>query len=220
MPVGEAALYEAPFEYVLTHVKPARDLTRRDRYRERWWLHAEAIPGMRAAFEHLARYAATPEVAKHRLWTWLPTSTLPDHQLVVVCRDDDYTFGVLHSRVHELWALAQGTQLETRPRYTPTTTFETFPLPRPTDEQREAIAVAARRLVELRDGWLNPPGLADEELTRRTLTNLYNERPTWLANVHADLDRAVLAAYGWPPDTADETILERLLALNLEREPA
>ena len=223
MPVGEAALYEAPFEYVLTHVKPARDLTRRDRYRERWWLHAEAIPGMRAAFEHLARYAATPEVAKHRLWTWLPTSTLPDHQLVVVCRDDDYTFGVLHSRVHELWARGTGTQLrevESGFRYTPTTTFETFPFPRPTDEQREAIAVAARRLVELRDGWLNPPGLADEELTRRTLTNLYNERPTWLANVHADLDRAVLAAYGWPPDTADETILERLLALNLEREPA
>ncbi|MHB8399872.1 MAG: hypothetical protein ACYDCI_13230, partial [Candidatus Limnocylindrales bacterium] len=90
----------------------------------------------------------------------------------------------------------------------------------PTDEQREAIAVAARRLVELRDGWLNPPGLSDEELARRTLTNLYNERPTWLTNVHADLDRAVLAAYGWPPDLAAEEILERLLALNLERDPA
>jgi len=218
MPAAEAALYEAPFEYVRLHVKPARDATRRDRYRERWWLHSEAIPGMRKAFTHLGRYIATPELSKHRLFVWLPTDTLPDHQLVVVCRDDDYMLGVLHSRVHELWALAQGTQLETRPRYTPTTTFETFPFPRPVEEQRQTIAALAQRLVELRDGWLNPPGLSGDELAPRTLTNLYNERPTWLANAHAELDRAVLDAYGWPADLDDDGILERLLALNLERE--
>jgi hypothetical protein len=106
---------------------------------------------------------------------------LADHQLVVFARDDDFTFGVLHSRVHELWALATGTQLETRPRYTPTTCFETFPLPRPSDEQREAIAAAAGELVRLRDGWLNPPGLDPDTLGKRTLTNLYNQRPSWLA---------------------------------------
>jgi type II restriction/modification system DNA methylase subunit YeeA len=140
--------------------------------------------------------------------------------VVAVARDDDYTFGVLHSRVHELWALATGTQLETRPRYTPTTCFETFPLPRPSAEQREAIAAAARELARLRDGWLNPPGLATDELAKRTLTNLYNARPSWLANAHATLDAAVLAAYAWPADLADNEILARLLALNLEREPA
>jgi type II restriction/modification system DNA methylase subunit YeeA len=223
MPETEAALYEAPFEYVRAQVKPARDATRRDRYRERWWLHSEAIPGMRKAFDHLRRYIATPELAKHRLFAWLSTDTLPDHQLVVVCRDDDYTFGVLHSRVHELWARATGTQLrevESGFRYTPTTTFETFPFPRPTADQGEAIAVAARRLVELRDGWLDPPGLDEPQLATRTLTNLYNDCPTWLANAHSDLDRAVLDAYGWPDDLSDESILERLLALNLDREPA
>jgi hypothetical protein len=104
--------------------------------------------------------------------------------------------------------------------YTPTTCFETFPFPRPTDEQSEAIATAAKRLVGLRDGWLNPPGLVDAELARRTLTNLYNTRPTWLANAHATLDAAVFAAYGWPADLADDEILALLLTLNLEREPA
>ena len=175
------------------------------------------------AFTHLERYIATPELSKHRLFVWLPVDVLPDHQLVVVCRDDDYTFGVLHSRVHELWARGTGTQLrevESGFRYTPTTCFETFPFPRPTDEQRQAIAAAAERLVELRDGWLNPPGLGEDELALRTLTNLYNARPTWLANAHDDLDRAVLDAYGWPADLDDEVILERLLALNLERAPA
>jgi hypothetical protein len=134
-------------------------------------------------------------------------------------RDDDYTFGVLHSHVHEAWAHATGTQLETRPRYTPTTCFETFPFPRPTDEKRDAIAVAARELIRLRDGWLNPPDLAPDELSKRTLTNLYNARPTWLEHAHTALDGAVLAAYGWPADLPDNEILARLLALNLEREP-
>jgi hypothetical protein len=82
---------------------------------------------------------------------------------------------------------------------------------------REATeAVAARRLVELRDGWLHPPGLGGDELEPQTLTNLYNERPTWLANAHGALDRAVLDAYGWPA-LDDEAILGRLLALNLGR---
>jgi hypothetical protein len=139
---------------------------------------------------------------------------------VAVARDDDCTLGVLQSRPHELWALATGTQLETRPRYTPTTCFETFPFPRPADEQREAIATAARELVRLRDGWLTPPGLSAAELATRTLTNLYNQRPTWLANAHDALDRAVLDAYAWLADLPDDEILARLLALNLEREPA
>jgi hypothetical protein len=145
---------------------------------------------------------------------------LPDSQVIAIAKDDDYSLGVLHSRAHELWALALGTQLETRPRYTPTSTFETFPFPRPTDDQRDTIAEDARRLVWLRDGWLNPPGLDPAELEKRTLTNLYNERPTWLKHAHAALDAAVFAAYGWPVDLPDEEILERLLALNLEREPA
>ena len=81
----------------------------------------------------------------------------------------------------------------------------------------EAIAEAARELVAKRDVWLNPPGATEAELKKRTLTNLYNERPTWLDLAHKKLDRAVFDAYGWPHDLSDEQILERLLALNLER---
>ena len=59
---------------------------------------------MRAAVEHLPRFIVTPAVTKHRLFVWLPSDTLADHQVVVIARDDDYTFGVLQSRVHEAWA--------------------------------------------------------------------------------------------------------------------
>ena len=160
---------------------------------------------------------ATPTVAKHRLFVWLPSDVLPDHQLIAIALDDEYTFGVLHSKFHEIWALVRGTHLGVTPRYTPTTCFETFPFPEPTDAQRTAIGEAAARLNELREGWLNPPDATEAELKKRTLTNLYNQRPTWLANLHATLDDAVAAAYGWPADLPDAEILERLLALNLER---
>ena len=81
----------------------------------------------------------------------------------------------------------------------------------------QAIAQAAKELVEMRDRWLNGEGLSEAERKKRTLTNLYNARPTWLALAHEKLDRAVFAAYGWPDNLKDEQILERLLALNLAR---
>jgi hypothetical protein len=222
---------------------------------------------------------------------------------------------LLHSEPHKLWARAQAAprrETESGFRYTPTTCFETFPFPEPTDEQRAAIAGAARELDSLRNNWLNPPewtrqevlefpGSVDgpwaryvdpatvrwissplphageggersepgevgwappadgaggitqgkhphpgplpqageggrlgigtvryprivpkddecaKELKKRTLTNLYNERPTWLDLVHKKLDEAVFAAYGWDPSISDEDLLAALLERNLRR---
>jgi type II restriction/modification system DNA methylase subunit YeeA len=146
----------------------------------------------------------------------MPISVIPS-LVSVFARDDDYFFGVLHSRAHELWALRMGTSLEDRPRYTLKTCFETFPFPEPDEEQRAEISAAAKRLDELRRNWLNPEGVAEAELKKRTLTNLYDARPTWLQNAHEKLDRAVFAAYEWSSDLSDEEILKNLLALNLER---
>ena len=129
MPLEQAALYEAPFEHVAKLVKPERMNARRAHYRNRWWLHGETRPGMRSALRGLSRYLATPRLARHRLWVWIDEKVLPDSQIVVVARQDDYFFGVLHSRAHEVWSLRMGTSLEDRPRYTPTTCFETFPSP-------------------------------------------------------------------------------------------
>ena len=224
----EAALYEAPFEYVEKHVRPIRANNRRRRYADYWWIHMESRPGLRNALRGLERYIATPTTSKHRMFIWLDSEVFSDNSVIAIARDDDYTFGVLLSRFHEKWARSLGTQLrevESGFRYTPTTCFETFPFPRPTEGQREAIAEAARELNRLREGWLNPvdaegePVVFGVDLRRRTLTNLYNEyeRHTWLVNVHERLDAAVADAYGWDADLSDEQVLERLLALNLER---
>ena len=132
------------------------------------------------------------------------------NSVVAIASDDDYIFGILHSRFHTDWALAMGTQLEDRPRYIVSACFETFPFPHPTSEQREAIANAARELNQLRENWR----AADP---KRTLTGLYNSNPTWLQNAHANLDNAVADAYGWPSDLPDHQILESLLSLNQQR---
>src|SRR5690606_6628983 len=89
---------------------------------------------------------------------------------VAVARDDDYTFGVLHSCIHETWSLAQGTWLGAGndPRYTPSTCFETFPFPAPDGTRRERVAKAARYLDEVRSHLL----ASDSKLT---MTKLYNE---------------------------------------------
>jgi type II restriction/modification system DNA methylase subunit YeeA len=193
MSLEEAELYEEPLRYVRTHVKPERDNNNRRTRRERWWHHGETVPGMRNAIVPLSRFIATPAVAKHRIFVWLDKNIIPDHAAFAIARDDDYFFGVLHSRLHEVWSLRMGTSLEDRPRYTPTTTFETFPFPylpgaEPTaaPEYRE-IAAAAAALHAERDAWLNPPALVgnhpphtplpdkiEAQLKDRTLTNLYN----------------------------------------------
>ena len=245
---GNAALYEEPFRWVKERVCPMRQQNRRAAYREYWWRHVEPRPGMWGALEGLSRYIATARLAKHRLFGWYDVCICPDSQLIVIARDDDTTFGILHSRFHELWSLRLGTSLEDRPRYTPSTTFETFPFPAGLtpdvpatnyggDSRASAIAEASRRLVALRDRWLNPPEWVewvnepapgypqrpvprDEEaakaLRKRTLTNLYNARPQWIVDVHAALDAAVAAAYGWPTDITDDDALRELLELNEE----
>ncbi len=228
MPIEEAAQYEMPFEYVKRTVYPVRSQNRRASYANRWWQYAEARTGMRLALQGLARFIVTPRVAKHRTFVWLDSNVLANDRTFVIVRDDDYFFGVLHSRVHEVWSLATSSRHGDgdeggRPTYNNTMCFETFPFPwppgqEPQDDPRvQAISDAARVLVQLRDAWLNPPGITESELKKRTLTNLYNARPTWLDNAHRTLDAAVCAAYGWPDDLGDDDLLARLLALNLAR---
>ena len=225
MPMERASLYESPFEYVNENIRALRLKNRDLRFRTYWWRLGRSRVQFRETVESLDRYIATPRVSKHRLFVWVSSDVLPDSAVVAVARSDDYTFGVLHSRIHELWARSLGTQLrevESGFRYTPTSTFETFPFPEPTPEQKDKIADAAQRLDVLRQGWLNPPpdSIGPTQLKRRTLTNLYNDLPAWLELTHKSLDAVVFAAYGWSPDLTDGEIVSRLLGLNLGREKA
>lgn len=255
---ANASLYTKPFRHVETTLdddgKTIQQLREElgERAGPRWWEPHWPRPGMRKKIAALPRYIVTPETAQYRLFVWLSYPVLPDKNLIVIPREDDLMFGLLHSRFHELWALRKGSDLEDRPRYTHTSTFATFPFPAgmapsvPVARARahpaaEKIETAARRLNELRNAWLYPDNLisrvpeiapgfpdrllpnspaAERELSTRTLTALYNDRPTWLVEAHRSLDAAVAAAYVWPTDISDDEALERLFALNQERSGA
>nr|WP_295778353.1 type IIL restriction-modification enzyme MmeI [Rhodoferax sp.] len=130
-PLANAVLFELPFAYVQLHVKPTRANVRRDFHRNNWWLYGDARPGLRKALAAVSRFIVTPMVAKHRVLAWMPAMQIPENLCVAITRADDTTFGILHSRFHELWSLRMCTWLGVGndPRYTPTTCFETFPFP-------------------------------------------------------------------------------------------
>ncbi|WP_342707509.1 DNA methyltransferase [Allochromatium warmingii] len=204
LPEEQAALYELPFEYISKNVKPYRDTVRREKTRARWWIHEEPRSGLRNAIKDIKRAIATPMTAKHRMFLWLDTCILPDQQLIIIARSDDTTFGILHSRFHELWSLRLCTWLGkgNDPRYTPTTTFETFPFPAgltPADtkhgtetldsgaispivadelkERARAIANAAHQLNTLRNNWLNPKEWVDWVITPEEQQAGFPSRP-------------------------------------------
>lgn len=170
----EAAVFEAPFQYVEDNAKPFRANNRREFRRIHWWMHGETGVGIRKATIGLSRVIVTPQVAKHRVFSWANPKDFLESTVILFARDDDTTFGILHSRFHELWALRMCTFLGVGndPRYTPSTTFETFPFPEgltpnipatdyADDPRAQKIAAAAARLNELRENWLNPPDLVE-----------------------------------------------------------
>lgn len=186
-----AKRYKLPYAYVLKHVYPVRSGNNRLAYAQKWWQYAEARPGMRNAIKTLSRFLVTPAHAKFRVFIWVDQMSLVNQACFVFAREDDYFFGVLHSYIHEVWALRMGTWLGkgNDPRYTPTTTFETFPFPVApgredfSDERVKAVGAAAAALHSEREAWLNPPGLEEastalqkskKTLSDRTLTEAYN----------------------------------------------
>jgi hypothetical protein len=190
MTATDASLFEEPFAHVLRYVKPVRD-TNNDKIRRTvWWRFGRTGEQYRDAVSKVPRYINTPRVAKHRIFVWQTAANLPDTATVAITIADDTTFGILHSRFHELWSLRMCTWLGVGndPRYTPTTCFETFPFPagltpRDTASQQtetlpdgcvipaslapgvrtssQAIAKAAKHLNTLRENWLNPPEWTD-----------------------------------------------------------
>ena len=110
MEMDQAAPYELPFEYIRANILPARR-DRRDDYRGKWWQYARPRIELREALANCERQVVSPRHSKHRVFARLASAYLADDSTIVFARSDDYFFGVLHSRLHEVWALRLGTRL-------------------------------------------------------------------------------------------------------------
>ncbi len=222
--------YPVVYDHLLAHAKPDRDANRDAQFRGKWWLFGRSRPELRAMIQGLARYIATVETAKHRLFMFLGAEVLPEHRLIAIGSADAFHLGVLSSRIHVVYALAAGGTLEDRPVYNKTPCFDPFPFP-------AAEAAAKERIRGLAEA-LDAHRQRAQEAHGGGLTGMYNvleklraggtltaqERGlhdralvSTLRQLHDDLDAAVAAAYGWPWPMEDAEILERVVALNAER---
>lgn len=229
----------ALFQYVINSVKDDRDVRSggtpdSQQYAAEWWLFAKPRPGMRKALQGQARYAATTETSKHRWFTFLDVSILPDQKIRGVASADAFVLGVLSSKIHTLWSDAAGGRqgAGNDPVYNNTICFAPFPFP---DGVAESLKNKIRAEAEALDS-LRKRVLADHD--DLTLTELYNvlqalregstlserERDihdrglvTLIGRHHDALDGLVADAYGWPHDISNDDVLTRLVALNKQR---
>lgn len=224
-------LFPACYQHVLATVKPGRDSNRRPALKRRWWVFAEPRFTFRPALTGLDRYIATTRTSKHRLFQFVPSDLVPNHEVVAIALNDGFSLGVLSSRIHLVWALMSGGTLEDRPRYNKARCFDQFPFPDANAAQQARIAELAEELDITRKVVLS-------EVSGLTMTELYNLRDKLRSGatmdlsqqdrartaragivnrLHEQLDEAVAAAYGWPADLAPAEIVTRLVALNAER---
>ncbi len=252
--------FPAVYQWILERVKPERDTNRDVAIRDNWWLHGRTRGEIRLALAGLPRYIATVETAKHRTFQFLDASILPDNKLIAIATADAFHLGVLSSSLHGSWALAAGSWLGVGndPVYVKSRCFETFPFPDDdtglTPALRERIASLAeqidahRKRQQAAHPSLTLTGMynvlealranesasqdAQRELTAKEKTIHTQGLVAVLASLHAELDAAVLSAYGWDdlapnaspaqghvPSAAArlDTLLTRLVALNAQR---
>jgi hypothetical protein len=253
------AKYPTLYQWLLDRVKPDRDANRDKDLREKWWLHRRNNEDMRRSLAGLPRYIATVMTAKHRVFQFLEGNILPDQMLVVMGLSDAFNLGVLSSWIHQTWALAMGSRLGVGddPRYNKSRCFETFPFPADdtglTPALRDTIASLAEQIDAHRKrqqaahpgltltGMYNvlealranerAPQDAQRELTAKEKLIHTQGLVAVLASLHAELDAAVLSAYGLPSTASAHTtqsaapgaalatddLLSHLVQLNAQR---
>jgi len=229
----EAREYPVLFDLVRTRVKPQRDANNDRAARERWWQFARNREAFRDGTKGLSRFIATPYVAKHRYFVFLPKGTAPDDTLRVIASDEPTLLGVLSSRIHTTWAVAAGGRLGVGndPRYNQTLCFWTFPFPNLDKELRNSVGTLAQRIDKHR--WAAMEGSSPAALTRiynvleklragESLTPAEREVHDRAAcgvllDLHNELDALVAEAYGWPWPMERDEILQRLVDLHDER---
>ncbi|MFL0578039.1 DNA methyltransferase [Dietzia sp. 179-F 9C3 NHS] len=209
----DALQYGGPLAVVREKVRPERESNNRASYRKYWWRFVEPRPAMRAALAPLSRFPVIAIHAKRFAMAWAEKDWLPSNAIIAFAFDDDFSMGVLQSSAHVAWAWFRSSTLETRLRYTPTSSYQTFPWPdRMTEAQREAVAAAGRAMLAERTRICT-----ERQIGLTELYNLVDEGAfAELKTLHKKLDVAVAACYRWPASIAQDhdELVRRLLDLN------
>lgn len=246
MPMSTAQRWPSLFQIVEERVKPVRATNKQRNYREEWWKHANRVQTAPEYSQRHGKVLASTIVSPRHAIGFVPDGTVIANSMVIFLLHQWQAFGILQSHVHEYWARFMGSSMKDDPRYI-TPCFETFPLPDSWAES-EALALAGSNYHDFRAKLMVE--------TDQGLTATYNRfhdpdehAPdiVRLRELHAEMDRAVLDAYGWHdiptdceflldyeideetwgkkkkpyryrwPDAVHDEVLARLLDLNQQR---
>lgn len=251
--LDHASDYPDLMNIVEAKVKPERELLRDDistqaNRKRLWWQYGSPASQLYDAIIPLKQVLARSRVSELHMLSFVPKGFVFSDATVVFAFDDDYHFALLQSNLHEIWLRKQASSLRTDIRYTPTDCFATFPFPQTEYEiddlaellQMPAFAEAARLGGEYHE--YRRQVMLTRQLGLTKTYNLFNspecadEDIACLRSLHAEMDNAILACYGWQdldlqhdfypndrgqirftisPD-ARRTLLRRLLELNLQ----
>jgi hypothetical protein len=233
MDLRECERWPDLLEIVRRDVKPERDRVNRDAHRKYWWHFGDKRPALYEALAPLKRCLLNSQVSKHLVFAWRPATAIFGHTTYVYPVTEDRWLAVLQSRVHEGWARLLSSSLEDRLRYAPSDCFETFPFP--ASDAFSALDAIGARLDAERSAFMRAKSIGLTSTYNR-LKDAANADPEILRlrKLHEELDRAVLAAYGWsdvavPPfagadpkvlERFEDDVIDRLFALNEERAKA
>jgi len=223
--------YPKTYQWLLQTVKPERNINNDSRLKREWWRYRRSNASIRNGVKQLSRYIATTRTAKHRVFQFFNSNVMAESGVVMIFLEDAYYLGILSSKVHIAWTLAQGSVLEDRPVYNHASCFYTFPFPDPAYDKKQKILEigekldAHRKQVQAQHPDVTITGMYNllEKLRRgEQFTDhdrAYNNKAlvSILKQIHDELDAAVFDAYGWESDISDEEILKRLVALNAQR---
>lgn len=185
-------------------------------HKQQWWRYANDRPELYSMIESLQRVLAIPRVSTHLSVVHLSPSIVFSDQLVVIPLSDDAAFGILQSRLHEVWSRFFASTLGDGLRYTPSDCFETFPFPIPFDPTEDPAIEAHRAALEAAGETYYEYRAALMVRNDQGLTATYNRfhdpeetdpEILQLRALHTAMDRAVLAAYGWADVPTDCTFL-------------
>lgn len=189
--------YELPYQRVLEQVKPERAKNNRKVYRDYWWQFGEKRPAMRQAIADLDEMLAIALVSKSVMPVRVPAGQVFSHKLAIFATDSFADQAVLSSSLHQMWAIKYGSTMRADVNYSPSDVFLTFPRPPHSDELAQAgrILDDERHEIMIRRGF----GLTKlyNMVNERDLTDAADSDVAHLRQIHVDLDRAVMAAYGW-----------------------
>jgi hypothetical protein len=191
--------WPAALQVVRERAKVERENARSWARNPRWWQFLWPRGDLMRAVSGRTRYLVMAQTGKRSLVGWAEASWVPSNVLNVFALSDDFHFAVLSSRTHVSWGLERGSSLRRDPRYTPTSSFETFPWPQTDDATRAKLAALGEQLHAAR-----------VDATKRAggLTKVYNQMDEggWedLRRIHRKIDLAVVAAYGWDAAIADD----------------